>query len=61
MIVLVLFGRGRISEMMGDVGKGIKSFRKGLGGEGEAPLIDGPVHDVTPVSEAVSEPRPAAD
>mgnify|MGYP003579589913 CR=1 FL=1 len=30
MIVLVLFGRGRISEMMGDFGKGIKSFKKGV-------------------------------
>ncbi len=32
-LVLVLFGRGRISEMMGDVGKGIKSFKKGLSEE----------------------------
>ncbi|WP_187335808.1 twin-arginine translocase TatA/TatE family subunit [Novosphingopyxis iocasae] len=29
-LVLILFGRGRISEMMGDVGKGIKSFKKGI-------------------------------
>ena len=29
-IVLILFGRGRISEMMGDFGKGISSFKKGL-------------------------------
>lgn len=26
-IVLVLFGRGRVSEIMGDFGKGIKSFK----------------------------------
>lgn len=32
-LVLILFGRGRISEMMGDVGKGIKSFKKGLNEE----------------------------
>lgn len=32
-LVLILFGRGRISEMMGDVGKGIKSFKKGLSEE----------------------------
>ena len=30
LVILVLFGRGRISEMMGDFGKGVKSFRKGL-------------------------------
>lgn len=29
-VVLVLFGRGKIAETMGDFGKGIKSFRKGL-------------------------------
>ena len=29
-VVLVLFGRGRISETMGDFGKGINSFKKGL-------------------------------
>lgn len=29
-VVLILFGRGRISEMMGDFGKGISSFKKGL-------------------------------
>lgn len=29
-IVLLLFGRGRISEVMGDFGKGISSFKKGL-------------------------------
>ncbi|GAB4474840.1 MAG: hypothetical protein OHK0018_05420 [Erythrobacter tepidarius] len=30
LIVLILFGRGRIAEMMGDFGKGIASFKKGL-------------------------------
>lgn len=29
-IVLVLFGRGRVSEIMGDFGKGIKSFKQGM-------------------------------
>ena len=35
-VVLVLFGRGRISEMMGDFGKGIKSFKQGMN-EDDAP------------------------
>ena len=30
LVVLILFGRGRISEIMGDFGKGIKSFKQGL-------------------------------
>lgn len=29
-IVVLLFGRGKISDLMGDVAKGVKSFRKGL-------------------------------
>lgn len=33
LVVLVLFGRGRISEMMGDFGKGIKSFKQGIAEE----------------------------
>ena len=33
LVVLVLFGRGRISEMMGDFGKGIKSFKEGMAEE----------------------------
>ncbi len=36
LLALVFFGRGRISEMMGDVGKGISSFKKGLADENEA-------------------------
>jgi sec-independent protein translocase protein TatA len=36
-IVLLLFGRGKIPELMGDVAKGIKNFRTGIAGdEGEA-------------------------
>ncbi|MFZ4808508.1 MAG: twin-arginine translocase TatA/TatE family subunit [Hyphomicrobiaceae bacterium] len=30
LIVVLLFGRGKISEVMGDVAKGIKSFKKGM-------------------------------
>lgn len=33
LVILVLFGRGRISEMMGDFGKGIKSFKQGMNDE----------------------------
>lgn len=29
-IVLLLFGRGKVSDLMGDVAKGIKSFKKGM-------------------------------
>lgn len=36
-LVLILFGRGRISEMMGDVGKGIRSFKQGITDEDSKP------------------------
>ncbi|WP_439871782.1 twin-arginine translocase TatA/TatE family subunit [Rhizobium leguminosarum] len=32
-VVLLLFGRGKIPELMGDVAKGIKSFKKGMADE----------------------------
>ena len=35
-VVLLLFGRGKIPELMGDMAKGIKSFKKGMSDEDEA-------------------------
>ena len=34
-VVLLLFGRGKIPELMGDMAKGIKNFRKGMTDESE--------------------------
>ena len=45
LIVMLLFGKGRFSDMMGDVAKGIKSFKKGMAEEEE------------PVRPAPSAPR----
>lgn len=36
-LVLLLFGKGRFSDMMGDVAKGIKSFKKGMTEDDDAP------------------------
>ena len=30
LVIVLLFGRGKISDLMGDVAKGIKSFKKGM-------------------------------
>ncbi|WP_037255556.1 twin-arginine translocase TatA/TatE family subunit [Roseobacter sp. SK209-2-6] len=52
-VVLVLFGRGKISSLMGEVGKGITSFKKGIN-EGQAELEQDAADeakDVTPDSE----------
>ncbi len=34
-VVMLLFGRGKISDLMGDVAKGIKSFKKGMADDPE--------------------------
>ncbi|QNQ10539.1 twin-arginine translocase TatA/TatE family subunit [Sphingomonas alpina] len=36
-VVMLLFGKGRFSDLMGDVAKGIKSFKKGMAEEDEKP------------------------
>lgn len=39
LLVILLFGRGKISDLMGDVAKGIKSFRKGMSDDEEPPQL----------------------
>ncbi len=34
-LFVLLFGRGKISDLMGDVAKGIKSFKSGIADDGE--------------------------
>lgn len=48
-LIVLLFGRGKISALMGDVAKGIKSFKKGLA-EDELPEPD--VENLTEVTHA---------
>lgn len=66
--VLLLFGRGRISETMGDFGKGIQSFKRGMANDGIAgsereslvstelghPLDEMPVIEENPKSKSAS-------
>lgn len=54
LVVLVLFGRGRISEMMGDFGKGIKSFKQGMNEETTDRPVTPPPHQI-----AAPEANPA--
>lgn len=61
-VILVLFGRGRISEMMGDFGKGISSFKKGMTDDEEstpaskaqieAPAKEAPSAETTSTAES---------
>ena len=49
-VALLLFGgKGKISDIMGDVAKGVKSFKKGLSDDDEAkPAESAPVAPATP-------------
>lgn len=53
-VVLVMFGKGKVSSLMGEVGKGITAFKKGVNDgvkEGEAADAAAAVKDVTPAVE----------
>lgn len=66
-IVLLLFGKGRFSDMMGDVAKGIKQFKKGMAEDDEAPAKPAEIEAkrvVDPQPQAqntAAEARPAQD
>ncbi len=52
-VVLLLFGRGKIPELMGDVAKGIKNFKKGMADEDTTTVTERRTlenHDGTPLS-----------
>ena len=51
-VVLVLFGRGKISSLMGEVGKGITSFKRGVEeGKTEIEKQAEVARDITPADE----------
>ena len=50
LVVVLLFGRGKISDLMGDVAKGIKSFKKGMADDDTA------VDDTRTVEHRADEP-----
>jgi len=69
-VVLVLFGRGKISGLMGEVGKGITSFKKGISEgtkelEEEATVVKAEAadaaKDVTPTPDKAATPAPDKD
>jgi sec-independent protein translocase protein TatA len=55
-VVLVLFGRGKISSLMGEVGKGITSFKKGVN-EGTQELKD----EAEDLAEAAKDVTPSEE
>jgi sec-independent protein translocase protein TatA len=54
-VVLVLFGRGKVSSLMGEVGKGISAFKKGVGeGQAEQEKADAAAAATTTVAKDVT-------
>ncbi len=45
-VVMLLFGKGRFSDMMGDVAKGIKSFKKGMSDDEDSASKSTTVHHI---------------
>jgi len=63
-VVMLLFGRGKISELMGDAAKGIKAFKKGMADDDDAPTVPvattvAPASTVSPVSRTIEHASPA--
>ena len=63
-VVLLLFGRGKISDLMGDVAQGIKAFKKGMQDDEKTAEKPEPVksidHTATPSTAYVRRVRVAA-
>lgn len=63
-VVMLLFGRGKISELMGDVAKGIKSFKQGMADDSaEAAKPAEPVKTIEAPAQTAQAPQaaPAAE
>ncbi len=48
LLVVLLFGKGKVSDLMGDVAKGIKSFKKGMA-EDDTPAPSPPAQPAKPI------------
>lgn len=65
LVVMLLFGKGRISDMMGDLAKGIKSFKQGMADEPATTVTAAPQPPLQvsqaplqPMAPPVAQPAP---
>ena len=56
-VVLLLFGRGKISDLMGDVAQGIKAFKKGMKDDDDA--LDKPAEPMKSLDHNNASPAAA--
>ncbi len=59
-VIMLLFGRGKISELMGDVAKGVKSFKKGLADDDDDQEAKAIENESSPVASKVAEEKSKA-
>lgn len=58
-IILIIFGAGKLPRVMGDVAKGIKNFRTGMKDDGETP--EDPNKQIDDSGEALSTTQASKD
>jgi sec-independent protein translocase protein TatA len=56
-VVLLLFGRGKISELMGDMAQGIKAFKKGMSDDKDEAKTDQPMKTIEAEKAGVKTPE----
>lgn len=59
LLVVVLFGAGKMPRVMGDFAKGIKAFKAGMRDDEEAAAPAAPPPQVTPPASSTAEPSAA--
>lgn len=59
-VVLLLFGRGKISELMGDMAQGIKAFKKGMADDDKTAAVSEPPKSIDHQAAAEAA-KPNAD
>jgi sec-independent protein translocase protein TatA len=67
-VIMLMFGRGKVSDLMADVAKGIKSFKKGMAEDETAPAAQpanptaapAPITDQVQPAPATAQPAPAS-
>lgn len=60
-IILLLFGKGRISDIMGETAKGIKAFKKGMSDDDAATTVAPRQVSNAPAADAATAPREEAN
>jgi sec-independent protein translocase protein TatA len=61
LVIVLLFGGGRVSSLMGDVAKGIKSFKKGMADDEDEKSEPKPAQRIEQRGQTVDQPAATRD